>query len=290
MAENAIVDLGKLSKPINTLVEKIASGAGILYEPTRIKRKALAEAEAKKTQVLADIEVQDIQRRALERFIREETIKQENIEKIVEKSFDKIDETAKPENIEDDWIANFFDKSKLISDDNMQELWAKILAGESNKPGTYSKRTIEFMSNLDKKDAELFTNLCKFVWDFGVLQPLIFAYNDDIYSKYGINFGTLMHLQEIGLVSLSIPNGFARKGFGKHIKIFYYSRELQIEFNKDKDNEISAGDVQLTNIGKELALITNSNKLDEFYDYVIEKYYKDELKLSEPLPIIQKTV
>lgn len=290
MPDGSLINLGELSKPINTLVEKISSAAGILYEPTRIKRKALADAEAKKTQAIVDLEISDLQKRAMHRFLQEETIKQENIESIVEKSFDKINDTAEPENIEDDWIANFFDKSKFISDNNMQELWSKILAGESNKPGTYSKRTIEVLSNLDKSDAVLFTNLCKFVWSFGELQPLIFDHQNDIYNKYGINFSTLMHLDEIGLISFNSTTGFLRKGFRKNAAVFYYGRPLQIEFNKDKDNQMQTGNVLLTSIGKELALIANSNKLDEFYDYVVEKYHKDGLKLSEPLRIIQNNV
>ena len=37
-----------LTKPVTALVEKIASGVGVLYEPRRIVLKAKADAEAKK--------------------------------------------------------------------------------------------------------------------------------------------------------------------------------------------------------------------------------------------------
>ena len=41
MAEGfSLVDLGKLAEPINTLINKIADAAGILYEPTRIRKKS----------------------------------------------------------------------------------------------------------------------------------------------------------------------------------------------------------------------------------------------------------
>ena len=103
----AIINVGDLTKPITALIEKIASGAGVLYEPTRIKRKAIAEAEAKKIHALADIEVQDIGKRALKRFVIEETIKQQNAESVTEKTFEKLEDNAKPGEIENDWIANF---------------------------------------------------------------------------------------------------------------------------------------------------------------------------------------
>ena len=50
---------------------------------------------------------------------------------------------SKPENVEDDWLTHFFDKSCLISDKGMQNIWANILAGESNQPGSFSKRTAD---------------------------------------------------------------------------------------------------------------------------------------------------
>jgi hypothetical protein len=47
----------------------------------------------------------------------------------------ELTEAATPEKLEDDWITNFFDKCRLISDEEMQTLWSKVLAGEANAPG-----------------------------------------------------------------------------------------------------------------------------------------------------------
>jgi hypothetical protein len=62
-------------------------------------------------------------------------------------------------------------------------LWSRVLAGEANKPGSYSKRTVNFLSDLDKIDAELFSQLCGFVWMFSTLTPLVFDVQVDIYNK-----------------------------------------------------------------------------------------------------------
>jgi Protein of unknown function (DUF2806) len=45
-----------------------------------------------------------------------------------------LNEGAKPENLEKDWISNFFDKSKQTSDEAMRKLWSSILASEANNP------------------------------------------------------------------------------------------------------------------------------------------------------------
>ena len=78
-----------------------------------------------------------------------------------------------------DWMANFFDKCRIISDEEMQGLWAKVLSGEANAPGSYSKRTVNFLASMDKEDAALFTALCGFAWSFpgGYANPLIYNTN-----------------------------------------------------------------------------------------------------------------
>ena len=82
--------------------------------------------------------------------------------------FDKtephLNQETQPESMEDDWIANFFDKCRIVSDSDMQTLWGRVLAGEANAPGTYSKRTVNLLSDFDKSDAELFTKLCGLGW------------------------------------------------------------------------------------------------------------------------------
>src|SRR5687768_4210652 len=157
---NSIINLGDLTKPATVLIEKIAEATGAVFRPYQIVRVAKAEAEADKIKALANIEISEPQQRGLQRFILEQGLQQENMESITAQTLPQLKEDAKPEEIEDDWLAKFFAECKLVSDGEMQSLWAKLLAGQANQPGTFSKRTIEFVSNLDKSDAQLFTNLC----------------------------------------------------------------------------------------------------------------------------------
>ena len=165
----ALVNIGELSKPATVLIEKISDAIGGIAKPHQIRRVAQAEADAARIAATAQIEITELHRRAFGRFITEEAKKQENIESITAKSIPLLEETAQPQNIEDDWITNFFDKSRLISDDDMQNLWSKVLAGEANSPGKFSKRTVNLLSSLDKNDATLFTKLCGFCWVSGDL-------------------------------------------------------------------------------------------------------------------------
>ena len=51
----SLIDLGKLSKPISKLIEAVSQGIGTLYEPTKIRRKAKAQADAALIKAEADI-------------------------------------------------------------------------------------------------------------------------------------------------------------------------------------------------------------------------------------------
>ncbi len=204
------------------------------------------------------------------------------MESIISKALPDVAETAKPEDVENDWILNFFDKCRIISDEEMQSLWAKVLAGEANVPGTYSKRTVNFLNSLDKADAKLFTSLCSFCWYVGLIQPLIYEYGRTIYSNQGIHFNSLSHLDDIGLISHQ-PLEIMRSGFRGHVEYFlYYGTPLGIQFSSPENNSLNIGKVVLTQVGHQLAPICGSKPIPEFYDYIVQRWADEDLKPFSP--------
>lgn len=264
----SVVNLGDLSKPANTLIEKVSSAIGGVFEPWQIKRVAKAEAEASLIKAKSEIEVTDLHRRAMHRFVEEEATRQENMEQITQKAILKLEDTSNPNMIEDDWITNFFDKSRIVSDDEMQDLWASVLAGESNSPGRYSKRTVNFLGDLDKRDAELFLSLCRFGSNFGNFTPLIFDSQASIYNDVGINFSTLTHLDSIGLIQFNNISNFVLQGLPKKISVLYCGKPLSLVMPKDNNNQLTIGNVILTQVGRELASVCHAEGVDGFVDYV----------------------
>jgi hypothetical protein len=181
-------------------------------------------------------------------------------------------------------VAHFFDKCDKVSDQQMQSLWSSLLTGEATKPGTYSKRTVDFIASMDKKDADLFTNFCQFVWMIGETIPLIFDVSNEIYAKHGINFTSLKHLDSIGLISFEATSGYKKFGFPKQAVIFYYGQPTLFEFSKEKDNDLLTGKVLLTQAGKELVTICGAKRNQEFYEYAIAEISKQGIILSSVLP------
>lgn len=277
---NSLINLGDVSKPADTLIKKVSKAVGGIFEPYQIKRIAKAEAEAAVIKAQAEIQITELHRRAMHRFIEEEAQKQKNIEDITNQAIPLLAENTDAEKMDDDWVTNFFDKSRIVSDKEMQGLWAHVLAGEANAPGTYSKRTVNYLGDLDKVDADLFTKLCGFGWQIGSVVPLIFDVQAKIYEEHGITFNALSHLESIGLIQFNHLSGFRRLKLPKKFYVLYYGQPLQLEMSKDEGNELELGHVLLTKVGQELAPICGSEPIDGFIEFVKEKW-----KAHIPAPV-----
>jgi hypothetical protein len=276
-----LINIGELSKPASVLIEKISEAVGGIYRPYHIRRVAQAEADAEKIKTISQIEVTDLQRRAMPRFLEEEAKKQQNIENITNKALPEIGGNSTPEKIENDWLSDFFDKCRLISDDDMQRLWAKVLAGEANEPGHFSKRTISLLSSLDKADALLFEKLCGFNWwVMGATAPLVYDLQNKIYLEQGINFESLKQLDAIGLISFEGLAGYQLQEFPKQIFARYEGRMFILEFKNPENNSLDIGKVMLSKAGRELAPLCNFGPHKEFKEYILNTWASMSLTVT----------
>ncbi|HET7205492.1 MAG TPA: DUF2806 domain-containing protein [Terriglobales bacterium] len=272
MTDTSLIKLGDLGKPAIVLIEKISDAIGGVFKPYQIVRVAKAEAEAERIRAEAQIEVADLHRRALHRFFEEEAKRQSNIEEIIAKALPDLREKASPQDVQDDWITNFFDKCRIVSDQDMQRLWSRVLAGEANNPGAFSRRTVNLLADLDMRDAKLFTSLCGFDWVLGGIHvPLIFDLKAEIYNRSEINFASVSHLESFGLIHVSTPGGFSLSIASKKMTVYYYGKHLELAF-PDANNELQVGHVRLTVAGEELAQICGSMPVEGFYDFVYEHW------------------
>ena len=276
----SLVNLGNLSKPADTLVKKVSKAVGGLLLPWQIRRVAKAKEDTKLIKAEGRTQRTDLERRAMHRRIEEDARHQQNMESIAGKAISQLNDNAKPDAMDDDWIANFFDKCRIVSDDDMQILWSKVLAGEANNPNSYSKRTVNSLSDMDKSDAELFTKLCGFAWMIGDIVPLIFDYTAKIYKDNGISFDGLSHFHSIGLATFG-PRTMVYSWLPRIYTTYYYGKPLALQMSEDSDNKLDIGYVQFTRIGRELAPICGSKSVAGFYEYVKERW-KQYLPGSPP--------
>ncbi|MBP7806472.1 DUF2806 domain-containing protein [Candidatus Gracilibacteria bacterium] len=131
--------------------------------------------------------------------------------------------------IENDFFWNTVDHSKNVSNEEIQELIAKIIAGEYNSPGTYSMSTLHTIKMLGKDELKLFERICSLLIDHDKIPAEIFAMPDDakeIMDELKIDFGSLQTIQSLGLffpneMTNSIPNPEK-----KNYKMKYFDNDI----------------------------------------------------------------
>lgn len=263
---------GDISQPTTTLIEKISAAVGTLFEPMQIRRLAQANADAATVIALSKNNVSEIEQRGLHRLFQEEGRRQENIERITAAALPQLLTSSRPQDVNDDWITYFFDKYRLTSDADFQLLWSNILAGEANKPGSFSRRTVEVVSTMDKFDAELFTTLCKFIWRTPSPNPLIVDTDASIYKDKNINFASLSHLEHVGLIHFrpDADGGYGRVSKVQMIESSYYSEHFNLQLIRDEeDYHLILGRALFTRVGSELSQVCKTSRKEGFAEYIL---------------------
>lgn len=288
MSTPSLINIGELSKPATVLIEKVSAAIGVLYEPKKIRNEAAAKADAAMIEAKSRIQIGDLERRALTRFVVEQTREQKNIEDITTKALPNLDAGSDPSKMDEDWISDFFSKCRRVSNEEMQELWASLLAGEANKPGSVSKRTVDFVAAMDRTDAETFARLCRFSAN-SLDETLIFDTSHQILEENGVTWADLSHLDSIGLIQFGTLTGFVRYGFPEQVRLGIAGEVLEFTLKEQKGKrQISTGKVILTRIGRELRRSVHFEPASGFYDYCVENWSKDKnCSLSSPYPRIQ---
>ncbi|HGH8146894.1 TPA: DUF2806 domain-containing protein, partial [Vibrio cholerae] len=108
-------------------------------------------------------------------------------------------------------------------------------------------------------------------------------FENEIYTKNGINFASLKHLDAIGLISFESLSGYRRFGLPKKAVFFYYGQPTLVEFENDNNNEVQIGKVLFTKAGLELINICGAKRSQEFYEYSVSELSKQGLILSSLL-------
>lgn len=210
-----------LVSPAEKLIDAVSGAIGKAYEPHHIRKMADAKAyelrqisEAVRTN--SDIPIvydstgvsidtsnfEEIAKRASSRLAFQEITKQQNIEAVADKAYEelKASEAVTDKPVNPDWMCRFFNSVENISNEEMQTIWAHILAGEVKEPDTYSYRTLEKLKNMTQQEALIFQRVAEFAIAAG--ESYFLLQNTDIFSKYGIKFSDFLTLQECGLFSV----------------------------------------------------------------------------------------
>ena len=184
-----------------------------------------------------------------------------NVASVVESAADELgDKEVSDHEPDPDWTARFFNDVQDVSSEDMQKIWARILAGEVESPGRTSLRTLDTLKNMAKKDAVKFKDICNFVFNND------FIFYDNSAKAFGpLNYSNLLHLQDCGLVNVgpSLVKEF-RLNNQMEIPLMCQDFILVITRNADPIEVLKIPDVLLTSAGRELSSFVQSSMHMEY--------------------------
>lgn len=204
--------------------------------------------------------------------------KQQNIENIMQKTLGYCGDFEIAQKTDLDWFSRYIGLSEEVSNPTMQDLWAKILAGELTQPGSYSYKSLQVFRDMSIYDAKLLAKACSLaVKDpnkkgmrliSGAYQKPgllnFFSKDRQLFcnlSHYGLNYTDLLALAENNLIFMQ-ENESKLMAKGDVIQFSYNGLALRLIASK---SNISLQFYKFTPLGAELAsLISDKNNGDFF--------------------------
>jgi hypothetical protein len=267
-----VVFPGGFGRAAEKFVDTIRHVVDLSFSPNRIRAKIIAEAEGEAAAMAiraeASAKVLGIRARAAARVQKVEVGRQENIESVVRKAIDALpllEQQVSEEPVDKDWTSRFFREGQDISDDQMQQIWARILAGEVAQPGSFAPRTLSIVRDLTKQDANLFAKLCSFTWDIpgtGLIPVIHIVDGQSVEAE--LNVSALMHLTSIGLIEFNVVTEYLTETTRTEIAPSYYGKVHQLKSDGGASRSLSLGHVVFTSAGGELAGISNAVGNDRY--------------------------
>ncbi len=153
--------------------------------------------------------------------------------------------------VNEDWLFRWRDSASQVSTEELQNLWGRLLAGEVKAPGTYSLRTLEFLRNLSQQEAEAVSKLSQFV-----IEGTIYREAKDLLEAAGVNYGFLLHMQQLGVVAgveaVGIEVTWKSLDKAKFVRAFKCNSVVLIATADDPQLTIKLPIYQLTAIGSQV--------------------------------------
>lgn len=179
--------------------------------------------------------------------------------------------------MDNDFFWNTIEHAKTISNDEVQEVVAKIIAGEYNEPGTYSMSTLQTLKMLGKSELELFERMCSLCVNDSLIPQSVFTLDNNtesILKLLEVDFGSLQYLQILGLF---FPNsmGQTQQNFKKNnIGLNYIDKDLIYEPIHGSNFEFNLmGYYQLSLTGEQIIKHLNPKFLEEYFEW-LKEYFK----------------
>lgn len=288
----SLINIDGASDVVIKFLDMIEHAVGWCVQP-KGKRKDFEEGlEIYKKEIVNDVGFSPIEKAALYADARSAVKQYINQGKIIGEALPYIKHKSHSD-IDEDWLLLFFDYAKNISDNQVQNIWGKILAEKYNGNNSINRKLINCLYMMDTKAAINFEKLCKATSIVDMHEndvkyneahseyiPIILHEREYYYlmhfmnsTKYfetKIETSVLQYLEELGLITVSTDDTYycfenLRKFFvniNGCIYKAYWPRYLP------EDNILKLTRVKYTTIGMNLCKILSLQQHLCLYDVI----------------------
>jgi hypothetical protein len=181
-----------------------------IMRPGLTRKQADAQAYAINTVTEAQIESAEKRQRAMARLFAQEERRQENLEAVVAEAREQLPPHVEAAPVDPDWFQDFVSHAQDVSDADMRMLWARILAGEVAQPGSFSRRALDAVRVLARREAEMFQRFCRVVVAWRVHEGGASSRSglyinvhggEEVWELAGIDQRQVLDLRVIGLIA-----------------------------------------------------------------------------------------
>lgn len=295
-----IKDLAGLSSPLKKLIEVVSEGVGALSKPYLIRKNADARAYEMETiakgmkENQADLknirfnkgklslmslnnnalkEGPSLENRTQQRIEFQEQKRQRNIENVVQEAVNNLEHESRVSDnpVDENWTSRFFNYAEDISNEEMQGLWGKILAGEIKKPKSYSLRTLDLLRNLSTKEAEVFRKFGSLAIQTGD-NVFLFDFKEEKFLKEEYTFKERLLLEELGILTanaLELTLGKTTNELKSNIFIIGDTIIMQTKLKKRPTQKFQV--LVFTKVGQELLPLVSTHPKIEYVQFLATK-------------------
>ena len=193
------------------------------------------------------------------------------------------------------WTTSYSEAAQDISDEHLQELWARVLVGEVTRPGSTSVRTLSILRNLDQSTAQIFKRFCSMAMSITFLPGRVLDHrvaslsgtaSQNSLRGYGLSYDELNVLNEYGLVigehntqldyRVCMDIDIAASGLNM-LTVFTYqgdSWKLVTDGRYDPTKEFPVSGPTLTRAGRELSRVVELEPVPA-YDEALRDYFAE---------------
>lgn len=214
-------------------------------------------------------------------ILREYSNKSDIVQLAIEKLGDNINNIKAPS---EEWLSRFFEEAKHVSKKEIQEIWARILAGELEEPDSIPIKLLRVVAEMDTQQIKLFKIICRFVVpvfrkkDFtkldNIINPIICPKPCD--ELFNIN---LQELENAGLIREN-DKEYIFSLRGSYYIMCRETSKIFFEIKNDTlESDVPMAKIKLTELGYKLMNILDIADSEEYLDFdysgLMAEYWKN---------------